>query len=808
MSARNLLINHNSKEKYFSAFIIGFLCLLLSVLPVMIADGGYFIYYGDFNAQQIHFYRLGNDAVHGGQLGWNWFTDLGSDFLTSYSFYLSGSPFFWLSAIMPKTLATLSMPVLLAVKHGLASMTAYGFIRRFVRSKNAALIGGLLYAFSGFQVFNIFFNHFQDVTAFFPLMLIAMEEHVNNNRKGVFALTVALMGMINYFFFTGQAVFLIIYYLIRMTCPDFNTSWKKFFTLVLEAVLGAMMAAVILLPSAMAILGNYRVSEHLYGQDMVLYNDRTRIPRIIETFFIPSDNPARPNLFKSGYAKWASIGGYLPLFSMVGVITFMKSHKKHWASKLVLICIICAFIPILNSAFYTFNGSYYARWFYMPILIMALMTAQSLDDKDARPDTAIKICAAVIAACGIISFLPTKDSDGNIHFFKLPNDFDYLWGTIAVAAVSLAAAAFVFYLKNQHRQFMKIALLLTSAASIVITSSTVIYGAVSPSAAKDYINGSIKGADKVYEQVSDDNFFRTDISENYDNYPMSWGLPSIRCFQSVVATSIMDFYDAIGIQRDVASRPDTSHYSLHGLLSVKYYYKSSDDENDTDSMLSNFELVDENEFFQIYENKLFVPMGFGYDNYISVSDAEGKSDSDREKLLMKSLVLDDEQIEKYSDILTYASQNDSSNLGKSDYIRFCQEKQQNCSSSFKYDSYGFEAEITLDKPQLVFFSVPYSEGWTAEVNGSPVDVEKVSYGFMAVKADAGVNTITFSYKTPWLTLGIIISITGALILAAYVLICRFTKKCSDTFTHTHFYDYPSEEKISASENYMENFFKN
>ena len=89
-------------------------------------------------------------------------------------------------------------------------MTAYGFIRRFVRNKNAALIGGLLYAFSGFQVFNIFFNHFQDVTAFFPLMLIAMEEHINNNRKGVFALTVALMGMINYFFFTGQAVFLVI----------------------------------------------------------------------------------------------------------------------------------------------------------------------------------------------------------------------------------------------------------------------------------------------------------------------------------------------------------------------------------------------------------------------------------------------------------------------------------------------------------------------------------------------------------------------------------------------------------------------
>ncbi len=108
-------------------------------------------------------------------------------------------------------------------------MTAYAFIRRFVRSKNAALIGGMLYAFSGFQTFNIFFNHFHDVTAFFPLMLIAMEERINNNRRGVFALSVALMGIINYFFFTGQAVFLIIYLLARLKSPDFNINWKNSF---------------------------------------------------------------------------------------------------------------------------------------------------------------------------------------------------------------------------------------------------------------------------------------------------------------------------------------------------------------------------------------------------------------------------------------------------------------------------------------------------------------------------------------------------------------------------------------------------
>ena len=173
-------------RRYLLAFLLGFGSLLVVILPIIIADGGYYIYYGDYNSQQIPFYNLANDAVRSGSFGWNWYTDLGVNFIGSYAFYLLGSPFFWLTTILPRSWVTFAMPVLLCMKHGIASLTAYAYIRRFVRSPHAAMIGGLLYAFSGFQLFNIFFNHFQDVTAFFPLLLIAMEELVNQNRRGVF----------------------------------------------------------------------------------------------------------------------------------------------------------------------------------------------------------------------------------------------------------------------------------------------------------------------------------------------------------------------------------------------------------------------------------------------------------------------------------------------------------------------------------------------------------------------------------------------------------------------------------------------
>jgi uncharacterized membrane protein YfhO len=86
-----------------------------------------------------------------------------------------------------------------------------------VRDKGYAFLGALLYAFSGFMTFNFFFNHFHEVAIFFPLILIALEELVINNRRGVFALAVAANAMINYWFFIGSAIFVVIYVFIRMT---------------------------------------------------------------------------------------------------------------------------------------------------------------------------------------------------------------------------------------------------------------------------------------------------------------------------------------------------------------------------------------------------------------------------------------------------------------------------------------------------------------------------------------------------------------------------------------------------------------
>ena len=89
--------------------------------------------------------------------------------------------------------------------------------------------------------------------------------------------------------------------------------------------------------------------------------------------------------------------------------------------------------------------------------------------------------------------------------------------------------------------------------------------------------------------------------------------------------------------------------------------------------------------------------------------------------------------------------------------------------TFNPDSKGFTASIDQEKPNLVFFSVPYHEGWKAYVNGEQADIEMVNFGFMAVECGAGHSDIRFEFETPMLRLGSYCTLCCCLAFGVYVL---------------------------------------
>lgn len=798
---------NRTKERYLLVFFIAAIIMLVIMLPLMIYNGGYFLYYGDFNSQQIPFYKHVHDAVANGDLfGWDWGTDLGSPLFTSYSFYNIGSPFFWITELFPESVTIMLIPVLLAVKTGVAALTSYAYIGRFVSNKNACFIGAMLYAFSGFQAYNVFFNHFHDAVAFFPLLLLALEMNVQDNKRGVFGLCVALCGIVNYYFFIAEVVFVIIYFIIRCTDKSFNITFAKSLKLAFEAVAGTFIACAVLVPSYYSICDNPRVDEYLTGTDMIVYSDKFRILRIIQSFFMMPDPPARVNLFNSDTARWASIAGYLPMFSMAGVIAFMRAKKGNWMKTLIITSMVFAFVPVLNSAFQLFKGTYYARWFFMPILIMCVMTAYVFDDKNASSDEpadlkkGIPAVGIVLAASLAVFLLPTADENGKYEFFKIAEYPELFYLQFIVSALLFGELIFVAYRLKKNKNYVRTVSFATCLACAVSMMSTVYYGVSQGPKPDDYISVTINGGDNIELPSYDEaGYYRIETSENTDNWPMLWGYSTIRAFNSTVSTSIMKFYDLLGIERNVASRPDKKYYALRSLLSVKYYFDETDsddtssDESDGNMLGINrfnsslsensentgekhtlnmlgFSYTDSQNSFDVYENKYYIPMGFAYNTYLTYDEFENLSTENKTRNLISSLVLNDRQIRKYRDILTHYNINEYN--GDSTYTMACNDKKLKSCSEFKPDSNGFSAKISLTDSALVFFSVPYDKGFTAYVNGKKTDIEEVDGGLSAVLCGKGENEIRFDFELYGLRQGIALSLLGIVLLAGYVLVCR------------------------------------
>ena len=139
------------KEKALSTFLFALITAACIFVPYMVASEGYFVFYGDFNVQQIPFYQKCHEAIRNGNIFWDFSTDLGANFIGSYSFYLLGSPFFWITLLFPNSFVPYLMGPLLILKFACAALTAYFYIRRFTRTPEAARLGGLYMLFRAFQ---------------------------------------------------------------------------------------------------------------------------------------------------------------------------------------------------------------------------------------------------------------------------------------------------------------------------------------------------------------------------------------------------------------------------------------------------------------------------------------------------------------------------------------------------------------------------------------------------------------------------------------------------------------------------------
>ena len=781
-----------SHKKFWQAVGLCALTAAIFFLPFYLLDGGFFHYAGDFNSQQISFYRYMNGFVKGAgypdsafagapRNTFSWATDLGSGVMNAYSFYLYGSPFFWLSVLLPQSWLPYMMVPLLVLKFGVAGGGAFLYLRRYVKNENYAVLGACLYALSGFAVYNVFFNHFVDVVALFPYLLWALDEAIYEDRHGLFAFWVAVNLLNNYFFFVGQVLFLCIYFLCKLSARDFRLTGRKFGHLLWESVLGVAMGCLLLFPAVLSLLQNPRTIDLSSGWGFLTYSKVQQYLAILLSWILPPDSPYLTSVWSEGVIKWTSMTAYLPLCSLAGAMAYWRSRKADSKKRIVAVCAVCALVPVLNSAFYALNSSYYARWYYMPTLILAAMTVNALEDPDVDLDAPARGIGWIMLATLVFAVVPVRDDTTETWSFgvlKNPGQF------FVVLGFGLLGLMLYRVLCSKWRQDSRFAQRMTAAVLVFACAFTMVHIGIGKFG-QWYTDSDLVEQDTNALLLKNDlpeGDYRIDTYKIHDNIGMWLDKSCLQYFGSTAAPSILSFYPALGVKRDVRSEPEIANYALRGLLSVEYLIttpeKRESFEDEADAGWTNLADVDG---YALYHNDNYVPMGFTYDYYVTKQTYEASVKTLRSNLLMRALVLEDEDVAQYGQYLIELPDAMLDDLHYDSYTQDCADRRAHSCSVFQMNNAGFHAEITLDKANLVFFSVPYDDGFTAYVNGEKADILQVDEGLMAVLCPAGASSIDFVYQAAGLSASRVVTAVAIPVWVVYVA-CFVRRKRRSTGT--------------------------
>ncbi len=707
------------------------LAALAAFLPWLIRDGGFLTLAYDYNYQQIPFAAAAYEGIKQLSSGeWVWNLDLGSSLITGFGFYNLGSPFFWITLLFSRDSFPYLAGLLYMLKYVTAAVLACFWLKRFLKHEWIAALGGLLYAFSGFQATNLLYYHFHEIVAFFPLLLLGMDRLAEEKKGGFFSFAVFLNSLVNYTFFVQEAVFLAVYFLFRYFRKDrIGESLRLAAGIFLRAVLGIAMSAFLFLPGVIYVLNSARgvsrfdLKEILYDPKGILF--------ILKGFLFPGEAMSEESAVYQ--YQYGSTSLYLPFFGMSFAAVYLLRNRG-WLRNMLIPLILISFSPLIQSGFLLFTEPN-QRWWYMLSLLCVLATCLTLERKQHESREAGRLmliyCGGVTAYCLLLGLLRGPSGGSLVQ----KRELFLLFGGLAVL---FSAACCVTARKKWLNRY--------SAMAAVVLACAVTTGAAIGAYKRGDEHEPVKQdyqAGLRLETIDDQ--YRYDSSHNL--FMMPGHGAGVGAFSSTAENSSYAFrskvygFDANFTYQSIALR------GLSELMGGKYEIILDPEE---ETLIDSFEV---NGFRYGISEQDACPIGFATENYITLEELHKYPADERSYVLMDAVPVESpEKVQAYHE--RRWGEEDLSD--RAALIRRTEERKV---QAFQRDQSGFSCTTDYESDQLVFFSVPNDAGWTAVIDQERAEILDAC-GLMVLSVPGGVHRIAFSYQTPGLRAGLWLSALG------------------------------------------------
>ena len=556
---------------------------------------------------------------------------LGANSFGSNAYYGLFSPFNIIIVLFPRTLVPQAVAISSIIKLACAGLFFSLYMTKAFKVKaKVGRLCGIAYAFAGWGAFYLWYNNYQDILVFLPLVLLGIENTIQEEKPWVLCLGVFFLAICNYVLMVPYIICTFFYAIFRFLQQVRTKTFKENLRILGFGIVGfaggLLMGLFVFMPAFMATMSSPKLDTQSYGQQLKEYlaahdfknffkllfswdaaKDQhgyiipTRVYYPILEFFFPATTcRSLPTLELKGWDFddiAVSLWCYIPFIMFLVPALIQSGKEKKWSHYIgFALLVLTLFTPFMYYLTMGFSNGY-ARW---TLFIASSLIAYVGIYIDKIPNVSrwhIHVgFAFAIIGIGVAWLLTYKlvgkqvyylDSNGAlqeagrefIHRFN-ENDFDFT-NIAYIAELGYTLVVYLVLLFTYNRKAFHFLISLFVAAEAIAMGNFVTMGHGSDST---HNNGYPENERfrTILRQVQkgDDSFYRiyTSIGDAYssnNNFMNNYNSASF--FHSLYNFEIDDFSLWTGLRngsKSVSGNYRGKYQDLDNLLGVKYYFIS------------------------------------------------------------------------------------------------------------------------------------------------------------------------------------------------------------------------------------------
>ena len=676
----------------------------------------------------------------------------------------------------------------------LTGILFYKFLKLLHINNFSALIGSLLYCFTGYLILGSGWFIFSFEAFILALLLVSFELLFQKKQWYWFVIPIFLIGISRPFNLWLFGLFMLIYFMLRAYQTDLFTNKKKVVILVGNIVgaiiLGIGLSAPFFLEHLQVMIDSPRGTgpdsffSKLSSAPMFALVDKPQLGTEVLRFF-------NNDILGTGM-KFAGWQNYLeaPLF-YCGILSllifpqvFQFFNKK---LKTVFIVVLSSWLlpiifPYFRQAIWFFSGDYYRMYSLFVGVMLILYTALGLHYIFEKQKINVKTLLITALVLVILINFPFFKNKQIIHKSLL---YASLFFVLAYTAL--------FYLvsknasNNNYKTILILLLSIELGAFSWITVNDRDHVKVKDLSQKiGYNDYSVEAVNFIKSQ--DKTFYR--IDKSYYSSPAIHGSLNDALIHNYFGTSSYNSFNQknyigylktmglISKVNELESRwaPGlVNRFMLEGLNDVKYVMTKNRNsaiwQNAYDSIAKFGDVI-------VLKSKNVLPLGFAYDTYIKLSDFDYLNAMQKDWVSTKACVVADNDVAKLNGLKPFLIKDTISiNQMTFDLIKANFDTlKANPFNVTNFKQTNIKGTINVDAPKMVYFSIPDDNGWHITDGGHELSKYLLTNGMIGLLLDKGNHTIEFNYVSQHASTGKMLAIGSLLVFLLALVFTLYKSK--------------------------------